>query len=142
MYNVAILIFDTGVFVLVWLVQLVIYPSFCHYTSDMLKNWHKVYTKRVTFVVLPLMLGQLLFNLFNVISAFSALNMFKLLLIITTWLLTFGIFIPLHAAVDKAMGKELNPLTKKLVQKNWYRTLIWSVVFLIAVFQVVIPYRF
>lgn len=142
MHSALILVFDTGVFVLIWLVQLVIYPSFCHYPSDALKTWHKVYTKRVTLVVLPLMFGQLLLNLFNVISASSPLNVLKLVLILMAWLLTFGIFVPLHTAVDKEQGKELASLTKKLVRKNWYRTIVWSVVLVIEVLQVITPYRF
>ena len=35
---------DFGAVVLIWLVQLVIYPSFLHYAESDLVNWHKIYT--------------------------------------------------------------------------------------------------
>jgi len=35
------LLFDFGLLVLIWLVQLVIYPSFLYYEQDNLKRWHE-----------------------------------------------------------------------------------------------------
>ncbi len=54
------LLVDMGLLILTWLVQLVIYPSFLYYDATDLKKWHSIYTGRITFVVLPLMLTQLL----------------------------------------------------------------------------------
>ncbi|MAJ50932.1 MAG: hypothetical protein CMB82_04875, partial [Flammeovirgaceae bacterium] len=68
------LLFDIGTLVLIWLVQLVIYPSFLFFERKNLKLWHDKYTKKVSFVVLPLMIGQFIIagiHLFNNISAFT-----------------------------------------------------------------------
>ena len=44
---------DFGMCVVLWLVQLVIYPSFLRVDSNDFLAWHKAYTSRVSFVILP-----------------------------------------------------------------------------------------
>ena len=53
--DLARLLIDFGFVVLIWAVQLVIYPSFGFYAKANLFEWHKSYTARVTYIVLPLM---------------------------------------------------------------------------------------
>ncbi|MEM8927880.1 MAG: hypothetical protein AAGC45_06740 [Bacteroidota bacterium] len=126
------LLFDTGCFVLIWLVQLVIYPSFQHYRPTEFKIWHSRYTKRVTYVVLPLMLGQLVLGTIQATS-FDVLPVFKLIFILATWLVTFVFFVPLHNKMDKT--EEIQDGTKALVKQNWVRTGLWSLIFVISVVQ-------
>ena len=54
------LICDSGLLILIWMVQLVIYPSFSYYKQEDLFKWHETYTKRIAVIVIPLMLGQLI----------------------------------------------------------------------------------
>ena len=121
------LLFDIGTLVLIWLVQLVIYPSFLFFEQNNLKLWHDKYTKKVPYVVLPLMIGQFIIagiHLFNNISAFT---LGSFLIIISIWMITFLIFVPLH---NKISMNEINPLIlNKLVRLNWIRTLLWSELF-------------
>ena len=56
------LLVDAGFIVLIWAVQLVIYPSFKFYSNANLLKWHRLYTKRVTVIVLPLMLVPNIFS--------------------------------------------------------------------------------
>ena len=65
------LLFDFGLLVLIWLVQLVIYPSFLYYEQDNLKRWHEKYTQKITYVVLPLMMGQLIITTIHLFNDFS-----------------------------------------------------------------------
>ena len=68
------LLFDIGLLVFIWLVQLIIYPSFLFYERNNLKRWHVNYTKKITYVVLPLMVGQFIIAvilLFNDLSIFT-----------------------------------------------------------------------
>ena len=53
-------IVDFGLVVLIWLVQLIIYPSFSYTAKDELQTWHQRYVARITVVVGPLMLLQVL----------------------------------------------------------------------------------
>jgi len=57
--------FDFGMLVLIWLVQLIIYPSFEFTDKDAFLGWHEKYTGLITVVVLPLMLGQLGLTLYQ-----------------------------------------------------------------------------
>ncbi|MEJ7637421.1 MAG: hypothetical protein WKF75_05360 [Singulisphaera sp.] len=47
-----------GLVVLIWLVQVIIYPAFAEISPDRFVSWHAGYTRAVTWVVAPLMLGQ------------------------------------------------------------------------------------
>ncbi|MEO1009857.1 MAG: hypothetical protein AAFX53_01035 [Bacteroidota bacterium] len=60
-YEILRLLCDFGLVVLIWSVQLIIYPSFQFYNPIELLLWHGIYVHRITYVVLPLMVGQLVF---------------------------------------------------------------------------------
>src|SRR5919112_3032071 len=47
-----------GLVVLIWLVQIIIYPAFAEIAPDRFARWHAGYTRAVTWIVAPLMLGQ------------------------------------------------------------------------------------
>ena len=49
---------DFGLFILIWLTQLVIYPSFTYFREQDLTRWHRKYTRAISYIVMPLMLGQ------------------------------------------------------------------------------------
>jgi hypothetical protein len=52
------LLLDFGLVVLIWLVQLVIYPGFKFYSPSNLALWHKIYTGRIGVAVVPMMVWQ------------------------------------------------------------------------------------
>ncbi len=123
------LLFDFGLVVLIWLVQLIIYPSFCKMQSDDLVKWHGSYAQRISIVVIPLMLGQLFILLYQVWNEISALNIGSLALVLSVWLITFLFFVPAHNRIANGIFDQRS-LTK-MVQVNWWRTVLWSMVFLI-----------
>jgi hypothetical protein len=57
---VLIVLVDFALFILIWIVQRIIYPSFMYHSPVSLSQWHAVYSKRIALIVVPLMLGQLL----------------------------------------------------------------------------------
>ena len=120
------LFFDSGTFVLIWMVQLVIYPSFLFYPSADLINWHKTYTVRITIIVMPLMVGQLFLALYTLYEELSIISVSRGILILLIWILTFLIFVPIHNNIQA--GKFDTLLLRKLVQSNWLRTLLWTLV--------------
>jgi hypothetical protein len=119
---------DFGLVILIWLVQLVVYPSFKYYASSDLLQWHRAYTRGITVVVLPLMLAQLLLHGWRVHDAPSLPHVCLLLLVVSTWLTTFTIFVPLHNNI--VAGQALSTTLARLVRYNWMRTVLWSVIFL------------
>lgn len=131
------LVSDAGLLVLIWLVQLVIYPSFGFYSFSSLKKWHKVYTGRITLVVLPLMLSQLILSCWLVlIYNWSILHVINAVLVILTWLSTFITFVPLHQKID-LNNKNVKIYVKKLIKYNWLRTCLWSIIFLLSLINMI-----
>ena len=124
------LIIDFGTCVLIWVVQLVIYPSFKFYTPHNLISWHRNYTKKITWIVLPLMLSQLVLSIVMLVEVVNVYTVLSLILILLLWGLTFVVFVPLHQAIDCGQG---NPfVSQKLVKYNWMRTVLWSILFFIS----------
>lgn len=125
--------FDTGLLVLIWMVQLIIYPSFLFYKKEALRQWHAIYVKRISFIVIPLMFGQTLTAVYQCFGSINTYTLCSVLLILLVWVLTFVLFVPRHNAVANHLytAKTL----KELVALNWYRTAIWSVICLWTVIR-------
>lgn len=123
------LILDFGLVVLIWMVQLIIYPSLKYHTTDLLLKWHTKYTVRIAGIVIPLMFGQLLLYLYLVFTQPDTSIYIRTVLTISAWIVTFAIFVPLHNTINK--GQSTEQTLQNLVSKNWIRTLIWSLLFTI-----------
>lgn len=120
------LVFDTAAVVLIWLVQLVIYPAFSRFTGPAFRVWHPVYTRRVTYVVLPIMLGQLALYVYLVAQQAVPVTVLNLGLIGVAWALTFFGAVPIHRRLD---GPEDHlPAVKRLLRVNAARTAVWTIV--------------
>ena len=117
---------DTAALVLIWLVQLVIYPAFLHFHTEDFKRWHLVYTQRVTYVVLPVMLGQLALYCWLLLTALAWDVALNTTLVLIVWVITFFRAVPLHGALDTE-ADHLLPSARLLVV-NWWRTGLWTVV--------------
>ena len=123
---------DFGLFVFIWNIQLVVYPSFRYFSTDSLLKWHETYTGAVSTIVMPLMITQLTLHAWRVYDSFSLSNLLLLLLAMSTWAVTFVIFVPLHNKIS--LGYELKENLVSLVSYNWIRTALWSLIFLIGLF--------
>lgn len=122
------LLFDFGLLVLIWLVQLVIYPSFRFYEKESLIEWHQKYTVGISLVVIPLMFGQLITTVLQLIESQNIFTIGSLILIGLVWAITFSQFVPMHSKI--AAGKVNEILLKRLVKINWLRTVVWTVIFI------------
>lgn len=121
---------DVGLLVLIWMVQLVVYPSFCHFGKEGFDHWHQIYMRNITFIVLPLMLGQLLLSGYLLYEEhFSSLRIVDFVLVGSMWGSTALFYKPLH---EKLVKKTFDiPLCTKLTQTNWWRTAVWTVIVLL-----------
>lgn len=127
---------DLGLFVLIWLVQLVIYPSFYYIADEKLQEWHKIYTRRISYFVLPLMLAQLSLALMALGGAMSWYSLVDCSLVVACWGLTFWLSVPLHHAI--AEGDRDPALRIRLIQTNLPRALVWSAIFILGFFKPVL----
>jgi len=121
------LLFDFGLVVLIWLVQLTIYPAFLFYQKENLLKWHQKYTVGISIVVIPLMFGQLITSVLQLLKTQNAFTLISIILIILVWVITFSQFVPMHSKIAK--GESSNALLHKLVRLNWLRTILWSLLF-------------
>ena len=127
------LILDFGLVVLIWMTQLVVYPSFTYFSENDLLNWHGKYTTAVSIVVMPLMLGQLAIHGFFIYEQFTWTRVIALILIGLVWINTFLFAVPLHNQI--ASGTLAMESASGLVRVNWYRTILWSAVFLLGLWE-------
>lgn len=123
---------DFGMCVVLWLVQLVIYPSFLRVEPSELVAWHKAYTFRVSFVILPLMLGQLALAILTVLDDPSILEWLAFAFVLVCWSLTFFVSVPLHRKIEQ--NDSTRETRQKLITTNWPRTILWSVIFGLGLF--------
>lgn len=121
---------NVGLFVLIWMVQLVVYPSFSYFTEANIKKWHPIYTTSITYIVFPLMLTELLVYIFLVYQSPSVTSIISLVLVLSTWLITIFMAVPLHHKIDTQVNSM--EARKQLVQINWLRTLVWTLILIIS----------
>ena len=125
MIEITRLVLDVGLLVLIWMIQLIVYPSFLFYTAKELIAWHKMYTKAIALIVIPLMLGQLGIIIYQVFLVQNTYTLTSIILVVFLWGITLLKFAPMHQQISE--GNTHVQLLKKLVQNNWIRTLIWTI---------------
>lgn len=113
--------FMTG---LIWLVQLVHYPSFAFIGEKSSVKFHQMHVSRITWIVGPMMVLELISGIALLVgaqmAAFSVVNMAFLILI---WTSTALVSVPIH---NKLAEKLEVPVIQKLVTTNWIRTICWT----------------
>lgn len=132
--EIARAIVDFGAVVLIWMVQLIVYPSFLYFSNQELKKWHVPYTQKVTFIVAPIMFAQTGIIAYQNWVELTSSNIFSAVICATLWLLTFFEAVPLHAKIDH--GDHLQETCKKLIRINKKRTALWTVLFFISIYQI------
>lgn len=123
---------DFGLVILVWMTQLVVYPSFTYFSPGDLPLWHRRYTTSISFLVVPLMLAQLFTHSVGLWQHFSLPRLLTAILIGLIWINTFGYAVPLHNKISAGINVTVS--ARQLVAVNWYRTALWTVVFLLGIF--------
>ena len=122
------LLVDIGLVVLIWMVQLIVYPSFTFYNPKNLIEWHQKYTTGIAVVVIPLMLTQLVLAVVAVFYQPNFIAISTLLIVLFLWIFTFLSFAPLHFKISEGVHNQ--KLLQLLIRRNWIRTFLWSSLFL------------
>ena len=127
------ILLNFGLLVLIWMIQLIVYPSFLYYDTKRLVIWHKLYTSRFSFIVIPLMLCQLLISFYQLITVTNLYTVICFVTILLIWAFTFLQFIPIHSNISKGIVHE--KILISLVRKNWIRTILWTFLFIYSIFN-------
>lgn len=124
---------------LIWIIQLVHYPSFQWVDKNKTNSFINFHTKRISFIVIPIMLLELISGIFllETFSNTKYLYFFSINLIslVAIWISTFVLSVPCHKKL--IFYFEIKTI-KRLVKTNWPRTLLWSlrsILFCLFLFQ-------
>jgi len=115
---------------LIWLIQILHYPSFKFVDKMSFSEFHKFHTQRISYLVIPLMLGEFITGLWLMMSQldqeikYDQWNyVWNFLSILFIWLATLTLSIPEHHKLSKTKNDKS---IQKLVTTNWVRTIVWS----------------
>ncbi len=108
---------------LCWTIQVVVYPQFANVPSHF-AAYHGAHMTRITWVVAPLMLGELVLGGLMVAQLGTAVAWGLAALTGLVWLSTALIQVPLHSRLE-AEGLDL-AVVQQLVRSNWIRTGAWT----------------
>lgn len=106
---------------LIWTIQVVHYPSFAFVTNQFSK-FHIFHSTRISFVVIPMMLIELLTAIYLVWISPSAFAM-NACGVVLVWMSTFFLSVPIH---NQLSDKQNTDLIRKLILTNWPRTILWT----------------
>ncbi|MEN9835903.1 MAG: hypothetical protein RL011_2096 [Pseudomonadota bacterium] len=109
---------------LIWLVQLVHYPSFHLVNPQRFQEFHDQHSSRISFIVAPLMGLELVTAILLVYERSDSyiwwLNLLGMVLI---WACTAFLSVPLHNQLTNGYDYDK---VNALVLTNWPRTLLWT----------------
>ena len=128
-----ILAIDFGMFVLIWLVQLIIYPVLEEVSIAKFSKWHEIYCRRIAYLVLPLMVAQLFEAAASCFFLGRGLEWIKLSCVLAVWFFTFLVSARFHQKLSRE-GKD-NMIIGRLISTNWFRTFLWSLILFISYLQ-------
>jgi hypothetical protein len=123
-------IVDMGIFIIIWLAQLIIYPSFEYTRQESFKYWHRKYSRLIALFVVPLLLIQLGLVAGQIYMRAGRLDILSGILVAGCWLSTFGLSVPRHHRLQR-VGKDMETVVG-LVKTNWPRTIMWTIIFVLG----------
>lgn len=112
---------------LIWTIQVVHYPLFARVGSIGFASYESAHTSRVSVLVIPLMLTELLTSISLVLYPPPSLAPFSLWiglgLIGLIWIITFSLAVPQHRRLSLGFDAKAH---QALLRSNWIRTVAWS----------------
>ncbi len=120
----------------IWTIQIAQYSLFARIGTAQWQDYHAVYTRSITFVVLPAMVTELgtsgLLALLRPSWLSPALLWAGLVCAALTWAVTFFVSVPLHDTLGRGFDASA---WVRLVATNWLRTAFWTAHALILLLQ-------
>ena len=109
----------------IWIIQLVHYPSFHFIELKQYTTFQRFHMSRISYVVIPAMLTEL-FTLILIVISMDQIDILVLtsaILLIFIWLMTAVFFSGVHQKLTLGYDQTV---VDKLVKLNWGRTLLWT----------------
>ncbi len=111
----------------IWIVQILHYPLLAGVGAEGYTAYHNLHTSRITPVVAPAMIVELLTAIYFSFVMFDRIDrsyfLFGLILVLIIWASTFFVQVPLHEKLSKGFAADKH---QRLVWTNWIRTAAWT----------------
>ncbi len=105
-----------GLVVLIWIIQLLHYPTFLFVQRDAFSRFEAFHSARISIIVIPLMLTELALALISPRALVTPL-------VVMVWLSTFLLQVPCHNKLQSGFDEAT---IHRLIKTNWIRTILWS----------------
>ena len=114
-------IFMTG---LIWMVQLVHYPSFRLVSEENYLTFQKHHINSIDKIVIPVMVAEITTSFaLSWFDGFLSLQAVGFYIVVLIWVSTGLFSVPAHSKLDS--GKNMDAINR-LVFTNWIRTTLWT----------------
>lgn len=131
--NIIKIIIDSLIFMLILLVQIVIYPCFHSISDEFFSNWHFNYMKTISLVIGPLMIIQAIIISYQCINVRDIISILSLLSVLVVWITTISISVPCHNILQASGYNTI--IVDRLINTNWIRTISWLITLILSVFN-------
>jgi hypothetical protein len=110
---------------LIWLVQLLHYPTFRYIDPAAFGAFHAHHTRSISYLVAPLMVGELALAAWCAVQARGHWAWaVPLVLVLFTWANTFFVAVPLHGRLAAGFDRDV---IERLIRANGWRTAAWTI---------------
>ena len=122
---IAHLIFSSVMTGIIWVIQIVHYPSFHFIEKELYTAFQKFHMNKISIIVMPIMLAELITGIMLLFdkSSKSFFLITSLIILILIWAITGVFFSKVHSKL--IFGYE-ELVVNQLVVMNWIRTLLWT----------------
>ena len=129
------LIFTSIMTGVIWVIQIVHYPSFHFIEKELYTAFQKFHMNKISIIVIPIMLAELITGmmLFLDRSSKSPFLIISFVILVLIWLITGVFFSKAH---NELMTGYQELVVNQLVVMNWIRTLLWTLRLLLLTFFV------
>ena len=129
------LIFTSIMTGVIWVIQIVHYPSFHFIEKELYTAFQKFHMNKISIIVIPIMLAELITGmmLFLDTSSKSPFLIISFVILVLIWLITGVFFSKAH---KELMTGYQELVVNQLVVMNWIRTLLWTLRLLLLTYFV------
>ena len=126
------LIFTSIMTGVIWVIQIVHYPSFHFIEKELYTAFQKFHMNKISIIVIPIMLAELITGmmLFLDKSYKSPFLIISSVILVLIWLITGVFFSKAH---NELMTGYQELVVNQLVVMNWIRTLLWTLRLLLLI---------
>lgn len=122
---------DIAIFIVIMIVQLIIYPAFKSIDANIFSSWHHDYMGKISILIGPLMIAQALLITYQCFQNNHIYSYLSLLMMMVVWITTFIYSVPCHNKLQN-IGYDIETINL-LINTNWIRTIAWTICLILAI---------